>query len=180
MALNFKQQSKRINLLIFISLLGFISSLPIVLETLASSEKDIIWNVLREEIEVFFTPANFFIPILILLVLGIISFMVFSKFNQFIISSLLFLICIHLIFLPSAIGLFQDRFKQAGLKVKEMNKPLAMHKMNFPSFGVYARDTAYRNHNDGQIILLRSNQIDELGSVTEIYNRSGISVVIKE
>ena len=48
MALNFKQQSKRINLLIFISLLGFISSLPIVLETLASSEKDIIWNVLRE------------------------------------------------------------------------------------------------------------------------------------
>ena len=106
--------------------------------------------------------------------------MIFSRFNQFIISSLLFLTSIHLIFLPSAIGLFQDRFKQAGLKVKEMNKPLAMHKMNFPSFGVYARDTAYRNHNDGQIILLRSNQIDELGSVTEIYNRSGISVVIKE
>ena len=180
MALNFKQQSKRINLLIFISLLGFISSMPIVLETLASSEKDIIWNFLIEDIEVFFSPANFFIPILILLVLGIISFMILSKFNQFIISSLLFLISIHLIFLPSAIGLFQDRFKQAGLKVKEMNKPLAMHKMNFPSFGVYARDTAYRNHNDGKIILLRSNQIDELGSVTEIYNRSGISVVIKE
>ena len=167
-------------MLIFISLLGFISSMPFVLETLASSEKDIIWNVLREEIEVFFTPTNFFIPILILLVLGIISFVVFSKFNQFIISSLLFLISVHLIFLPSAIGLFQDRFKQAGLKVKDMNKPLAMYKMNFPSFGVYARDTAYRNHNDGQIILLRSNQIDEPGSVTEIYNRSGISVVIKE
>ena len=52
-----------------------------------------------------------------------------------------------------------------------MNKPLAMHKMNFPSFGVYARDTAYRNHNDGQIIHSRSNKIDEQGSVTENNNR---------
>ena len=54
-----------------------------------------------------------------------------------------------------------------------MNKPLAMHKMNFSHLECMQETLPI------EIImmdkyLLRSNQIDEFGSVTEIYNRSGI------
>ena len=97
MALNFKQQSKNksANFYFFIGL--YIIFANCIRNSGFFRERHYL-ECFEREIEVFFTPANFFIPILILLVLGIVSFMVFSKFNQFIISSLLFLICIHLIF----------------------------------------------------------------------------------